>query len=113
MILFAASLLTAAQLHAQQVIEISSVQFAGQLAGVVMVGDDPAKGVEVSEMSPDRRTVIKSFVTDSEGKFDLGKTEKGIHILRLKAPEYNMYWYKVRIDHKSKATLSLMISVTS
>ena len=99
-------------MHAQvQDIEIESVQFAGQLAGIVVFGDDVAVGgVEVKEMSPNRRTVIKTVVTDSLGKFDFGKAEKGVHVLRLQAPGYNMYWYRVRIDNKSKETLRLQIS---
>ena len=112
-VLWSAFLLATATLSASggEQIHIDSVEFAGHLSGIVMVyGAVALKGIEVSEMGKDSQKVVKTVVTDSNGKFDLGNAERGVHVLRLQGEGYNTYWYKVRIDPKSKATLKLMIS---
>lgn len=108
-----ASFLTLAALAAsgQQEIRIESVEFAGELAGVVMAyGDVPLKEVEVSEIGKDSKAV-RTVLTDSSGHFDLGKAERGVYTLRLRGPGLNIYWYRVRVSPKTKATLKLMMSV--
>jgi hypothetical protein len=95
-------------------IDDTRIKFSGKLSGTLYVGEDtPAPDIDVCEMSTDRQSELKCSTSDTLGTFDLGNASRGIHVLRLKANGYHTYWYKVKIDAKSKATLRLQITPAS
>jgi hypothetical protein len=100
------------------VVEIDKVQVVHAISGIVRdPSGTPVSGATVSEISPDRKTVIQSTTTDQRGSFVIVPTaKKKVYDLRIsfdKSPGFNPLIVHVRVSKWTKKLLDLKLYIST
>ena len=113
---FIAVVMLLATCHAgQEVLEYAKVKKVGTLSGVVTDQTGaPIPGTQVSEMSDDWKTELRSTSTDAQGRWSL-LPRSGIKSYRIRFAKdgFNQVWVRLRIKARNTTPLAITLPVAT
>ena len=98
-----------------QLIELADVQLAKSLGATIQdpTGAPVPKAV-VQEFSTDWKKVLRSGSTDTHGRFSFTPAKgRTIYFIQISAPGFNPLRFRLQVDAKRGASLSLKLMVAT
>lgn len=98
-----------------QVIELADVQLAKSVGATIKDPTGaPVPNATVQEFSADWKTVLRSSSTDTHGKFSFTPgPKKATYFIQISAPGFDPLQFRLRVDAKRGANLTLKLTVAT
>jgi hypothetical protein len=98
-----------------QLIELADIQVVNTLSALVQDPTSfPLKGVLVQEFTSDWKTVLRTAVTDQQGRFKFANVQdRKIYYLQLSTPGFDSLRLRVRVDGKRGTELKLKLTLAT
>lgn len=97
------------------VVQLANIQVARALEGTVVdPADSPVAGVEVCEMSPEWKTVLRTTKTDKDGKWSLSQVRgRNVYYLRFTAYGFDPLEVRIKISRMKSKKLRFKLVVAT
>ena len=98
-----------------QLIELADVQLAKSLGATIQdPSGAPVPKAVVQEFSADWKTVLRSSLTDTHGRFSFAPASgRTIYFIQISAPGFDPLRFRLQVDTKRGASLTLKLIVAT
>ena len=98
-----------------QLVELADVQLAKSLGATIQdTSGAPIPEALVQEFSADWKTVLRSKLTGTDGRFSFTPTQgRKIYFIQISAPGFNLLRFRLQVDGKRGTSLILKLTTAT